>query len=104
MLTYERASGRVEIVTTFENTDSGISPDLRNQANNNKLLTTEKQKKLCKASVTEKWPPKIGQRDKCLPGSSRHPGSRFVVDAVRRAQVKRLVPPIGIVEGDIPVR
>ena len=52
----------------------------------------------------EKWPPKIGQRDKCLLGSSRHLGSRFVVDAVRRAPVKRLVPSLGIVEGEIPAQ
>ncbi len=52
----------------------------------------------------QKWPPKIGQRDKCLLGSSRHLGSRFVVDAVRRAPVKRLVPPLGIVEGEIPAQ
>ena len=53
---------------------------------------------------TQKWPPKIGQRDKCLLGSSRHLGSRFVVDAVRRAPVKRLVPSLGIVEGEIPAQ
>ncbi len=52
----------------------------------------------------QKWPPKIGQRDKCLLGSSRHLGSRFVVDAVRRAPVKRLVPSLGIVEGEIPAQ
>ena len=49
-------------------------------------------------------PKKIGQRDKCLLGSSRHLGSRFVVDAVRRAPVKRLVPSLGIVEGEIPAQ
>ena len=28
-------------------------------------------------SLPEKWTPKTGQHDKCLLGSSRHPGSRF---------------------------
>ena len=52
------------------------------------------------SGLHKKWPQKIGQRDKCLLGSSRHLGSRFVVDAVRRAPVKRLVPSLGIVEGE----
>ena len=53
------------------------------------------------SGIGEKWTPKIGQHDKCLLGSSRHLGSRFVVDAVRCAPVKRLVPSLGIVEGEI---
>ena len=36
----------------------------------------------------EKWTPIIGQRDKCILGSSRQPGSGFVVNAVRRPPVK----------------
>ena len=56
------------------------------------------------STTMEKWTPKIGQHDKCLLGSSRHPGSRFVIDAVRRAPIKQLVPFPGIVEGAIQGR
>ena len=52
----------------------------------------------------KKWTPKTGQHDKCLLGSSHHPGSRFVVNAVRCTPVKRLVPSPGIVEGEIPAQ
>ena len=57
-----------------------------------------------RASAIQKWTPKTGQHDKCILGSSRHPGSRFVVNAIRRAPVKRLVPSLGIVEGEIPAQ
>ena len=53
------------------------------------------------AGGTQKWTPKIGQRDKCILGSSRQLGSGFVVHAVRRAPVKRLVPSLGVVEGEV---
>ncbi|CRI62978.1 hypothetical protein THIOKS11090002 [Thiocapsa sp. KS1] len=49
----------------------------------------------------EKWIPKIGQRDKCILGSSRQPGGRFTVHAVRRTPVKRLMPSLGVVEGKV---
>ena len=69
--------------------------------------TKEKPYKLYDANnlhiQIEKWTPKIGQPDKCILGSCRQPGSGFIVHAVRRPPVKRLVPSLGIVEGEVPV-
>ena len=53
-------------------------------------------------AAEEKWTPKIGQRDKCFLGLSCQLGSGFVVHAVRRAPVKRLMPSLGVVENEVP--
>ena len=60
--------------------------------------------KLVRGTVEEKWTPKIGQRDKCFPGSSRQPGSGFIVHAIWRATVKRLMSSFIVVEDEISVQ
>ena len=52
----------------------------------------------------EKWTPKIGQHDKCILGLGCQPSSRFIIHAVWRAPVKRLMPPLRVVESEVPAQ
>ena len=49
----------------------------------------------------KKWTPKIGQRDKCILGSSRQLGGILVINTVRGSPVKRLMPSFRVVERKI---
>ena len=40
---------------------------------------------------TEKWPPIIGQHDKCFPGSDHLSGSRLIIHVIWRPPVKALI-------------
>ena len=56
---------------------------------------------LLQLQCRERWTPKIGQRDKCFPGSSCQVGSFLIIHAIRCSAFEALMSPLGIVEGEV---